>query len=44
MTDEAASSQIEPWLREILRCPACHSELADAQGPTGPPTSTSWTG
>lgn len=26
---------IEPWLREILRCPACHSELADGQGPTG---------
>lgn len=36
MTDKAASPQIEPWLREILRCPACHSELADAQGPTGP--------
>lgn len=36
MTDKAASPQIEPWLREILRCPACHSELADSQGPTGP--------
>ena len=22
--------RIEPWLREILRCPACRSELADA--------------
>lgn len=22
-------SGIEPWLREILRCPACRSELAD---------------
>lgn len=25
---------IEPWLREILRCPACGGELVDAQGPT----------
>jgi uncharacterized protein YbaR (Trm112 family) len=23
-------ARIEPWLREILRCPACRSELADA--------------
>jgi uncharacterized protein YbaR (Trm112 family) len=23
--------RIEPWLREILRCPACRSELADAE-------------
>jgi len=22
--------RIEPWLREILRCPACRSTLADA--------------
>ena len=36
MTNEAASAPIEPWLREILRCPACHAELADAQGPGGP--------
>ena len=28
---------IEPWLREILRCPACRSELADATGPDGGP-------
>ena len=28
-------AQIEPWLREILRCPACRSELVDAQGQTG---------
>jgi uncharacterized protein len=27
---------IEPWLREILRCPACHSTLVDEQGPAGP--------
>ena len=28
---------IEPWLREILRCPQCHSELRDATGPAGGP-------
>ncbi len=27
---------IDPWLREILRCPACHSVLADGTGPSGP--------
>jgi uncharacterized protein YbaR (Trm112 family) len=26
---------IEPWLREILRCPQCKGELADATGPKG---------
>ena len=26
---------IDPWLREILRCPVSHSELADATGPDG---------
>ncbi|MBM6400949.1 Trm112 family protein [Phycicoccus sonneratiae] len=30
------SSHLEPWLREILRCPACRSELRDADGPAGP--------
>ncbi len=25
--------KIEPWLREILRCPVCHGELADARRP-----------
>lgn len=30
------STKIEPWLREILRCPACRSELRDEQGPTSP--------
>lgn len=29
-------STIEPWLREILRCPNCRSELRDEAGPTGP--------
>jgi uncharacterized protein YbaR (Trm112 family) len=23
---------IEPWLREILRCPSCKGELADVAG------------
>jgi len=27
---------IEPWLREILRCPQCRSELVDGTGPSGP--------
>ncbi len=26
---------IEPWLREILRCPRCHAELLDGVGPDG---------
>ncbi len=30
-------SGIEPWLREILRCPQCHAELADGTGPGGGP-------
>ncbi len=30
------SAHVEPWLREILRCPACRSELRDEAGPSGP--------
>jgi uncharacterized protein len=30
------SPQIEPWLREILRCPKCRSTLSDGSGPSGP--------
>ena len=26
---------IEDWLRDILRCPRCRSELVDAAGPEG---------
>ena len=29
--------RIEPWLREILRCPMCHAEVRDDTGPTGGP-------
>lgn len=31
------TQSIEPWLREILRCPACRSELDDGTGPEGAP-------
>ena len=31
----AAQPPIEPWLREILRCPRCRGELRDATGPDG---------
>ncbi|KRE37681.1 hypothetical protein ASG73_08505 [Janibacter sp. Soil728] len=31
-----SESTIEPWLREILRCPACRAELRDEAGATGP--------
>jgi phosphomannomutase len=30
------ASPIEPWLREILRCPQCRSTLTDGSGPSGP--------
>ena len=28
---------IEPWLRDILRCPACASTLRDGTSPDGVP-------
>lgn len=31
-----SESTIEPWLREILRCPACRAELRDETGTQGP--------
>jgi len=30
-------ASLPPWLREILRCPACRSELGDGTGRTGGP-------
>ena len=30
-TDETTGALIEPWLREILRCPSCRADLADAE-------------
>lgn len=35
-TGATTDGTIEPWLREILRCPACRSELDDAAGEAGP--------
>lgn len=32
-----ATPTIDPWLREIIRCPACLSVLADGQDPAGEP-------
>lgn len=31
-----SNQTIEPWLREILRCPRCKGELTDDSGPQGP--------
>jgi uncharacterized protein len=31
------SAPVEPWLREILRCPACRSTLLDATDDQGDP-------
>lgn len=28
-------TEIQPWLREILRCPACQGTLRDGQSPAG---------
>jgi phosphomannomutase len=35
-TSDPAGPRIEPWLREILRCPQCRSTLSDGSGPGGP--------
>jgi uncharacterized protein len=37
MAEQDTGARIEPWLREILRCPQCRAELADAHGPEGAP-------
>ena len=36
MTEQTRPATIEPWLREILRCPECRSTLTDGSGPAGP--------
>jgi phosphomannomutase len=33
---DPVAPRIDPWLREILRCPQCRSTLSDGSGPTGP--------
>jgi phosphomannomutase len=35
-TGHPAAPRVEPWLREILRCPQCRSTLTDGSGPDGP--------
>ena len=35
--DSTPSSGIEPWLRELLRCPKCHAELSDTADAAGAP-------
>ena len=30
-------TSIQPWLREILRCPSCGGTLLDGTGPGGAP-------
>jgi phosphomannomutase len=35
-TSDPSAPRVEPWLREILRCPQCRSKLSDGSGPTGP--------
>ena len=36
-TNHPPGSGIDPWLRDILRCPSCRSELVDGTGPDGGP-------
>jgi uncharacterized protein YbaR (Trm112 family) len=37
MRQDGPVTTIEPWLREILRCPACQAALRDGTGPGGEP-------
>ena len=37
MSEENTAVGIEPWLREILRCPVTGATLVDAVGPDGQP-------
>jgi len=32
----ASAPALDPWLREIVRCPVCKAALRDEDGPTGP--------
>ena len=36
VSSDPVAPRIEPWLREILRCPKCRSTLSDGFGPDGP--------
>ena len=40
MSDEAAgpgTPPMEPWVRDVLRCPGCGEPLRDSTSPTGAP-------
>ncbi|NLT55407.1 MAG: hypothetical protein GXX79_12785 [Actinomycetales bacterium] len=37
MREDVLVTTLDPWLREILRCPACLSTLRDGTGPSGDP-------
>ena len=37
MREDRPVTTIDPWLREILRCPACRAELVDGVGPSQTP-------
>jgi uncharacterized protein YbaR (Trm112 family) len=35
MRQDGVVTAIEPWLRDILRCPSCTGVLRDGSGPDG---------
>ncbi len=37
MSQDVSVTAIEPWLREILRCPSCGGVLRDGTAPQGGP-------
>ncbi|MEE6274644.1 Trm112 family protein [Georgenia wangjunii] len=37
MSSTAAGSRIDPWVREILRCPVTGAPLVEGVGPDGTP-------
>jgi uncharacterized protein YbaR (Trm112 family) len=37
MGQDGHVTTIQPWLREILRCPSCGGTLRDGTGPDGTP-------
>jgi uncharacterized protein YbaR (Trm112 family) len=37
VSDAVAATALEPWLREILRCPVTGATLVDGVGPDGTP-------
>jgi uncharacterized protein YbaR (Trm112 family) len=37
MRQDGGVTAIEPWLRDILRCPACAGVLQDGTSPAGDP-------